>query len=608
MHPPPGRPPHDPALAAELQLLWSALPQQWRATARQPLPTPADGCRSTGAVGEEGAWWEWLGPAPPGQVAAVGPGGVRFVVQSPVPGAAAVSTAGLFAVREDHSLRRVLPGLVQWPAPAGRVGRLCLVVHAPTRARIVVHLGQLRRQQEQHEQQPQQDGRRGRPAEDLHVDATVDVPYLVGPWWGEGAVQLDPSAWMVAGQPLTRYTVREATRADIVQRAVSAGVMAAGDGAARPDIWRETGRDGLSVRDARWAAALADVATGRQGGGGRRRSRGDGEEQQPAWMRAVRPRLLPAARAEARREERLQQQEVLLQQRDCRAAGPSSAAPQPRPRDWWRALDDARAPRARLRRPARPPWAPLWRRLHGALAPRQHRFTAWRLLHGVLPGCGASAALVARRSSSGAAARAAAGVSGSGGDTDTAGYCCRPECAVARCLEGIAHGMLDCPVAAAVWQWLIDVWAAAAPSGGSGGGAPGAPPRTAAVLLLGDRRAWDPGGPELRHRWDSMRLAATFYLSRSLGAARAAPVAAQRVVAQIVVYLRERMRQDFTRATCSPAAIAVTDPSWLPADRRDTLPFERRWVAGGALCEVHDGQLRLLLSSSHPVPAPVLPV
>ena len=82
-------------------------------------------------------------------------------------------------------------------------------------------------------------------------------------------------------------------------------------------------------------------------------------------------------------------------------------------------------------------------------------------------------------------------------------------------------------------------------------------------------------------------------------------------MAQIVAFLRERMRQDFTRATLSPAAIAVTDPSWLPADRRDTLPFEQRWAAGGALCELRDGQLRLLLSSSHHVHAhhgPVLSV
>ena len=104
-----------------------------------------------------------------------------------------------------------------------------------------------------------------------------------------------------------------------------------------------------------------------------------------------------------------------------------------------------------------------------------------------------------------------------------------------------------------------------------------------------------------------MRLATIFYLSRCLGEARAAPLAAQLVVAQIVAYLRVRIQQDFTRATHSPAAIAVTNPTWLPDDRRDTLPFAKRWEAGGALCEVQGGQLRLFLSVSHPVPLPPLP-
>lgn len=590
MHPPPGRPPPDPGLAAELHLLWSALPQQWRATARQPLPTPVDGRRRSGEGGEEGDWWEWLGPVPPGEDAVVGPGGVRLVVQPPAPGEAAAAAAGLYAVRQDHSLRRVLPGLVPWPAPAAHIGRLCLVVHAPTCARIVVPLGQLRRLREQEGQQPQRDGQRGRPAEDLHVDTTVDVPFLVGPWWGMGAVQLDPSQWTAAGQPLLRYTVRAATEFDVVQRAVAGGVVGAAAGAARPDIWLEPGRDGLGLRDARWATALAGNGAGRPGGGRCRRSRDDGEEQQPAWMRTVRPRLLPAVRAAARREAQLHQH----------------PGPGPPARDWWRELDDVRAPPSAGQRPALPPWAPLWRRLHGALAPREHRFTAWRLLHGVLPGCGASVALVARHSGSVVAARASASGNADGGDGGSAGDCRRPQCAAAHHVEGIAHGMLECPVAAAVWQWVADLWAASAPRAGSGDAAR-APPRTAAVLLIGDRRAWDPGGPDLRDRWDVVRLAALFYLTRCLGEARAAPSTAQRVVAQVVAYLRVRMQQDFTRATHSPAAIAVAHPSWLPADRRDTLPFAKRWEDGGALCEVQGGRLRLLLSVSHPVPLPPLP-
>ena len=56
--------------------------------------------------------------------------------------------------------------------------------------------------------------------------------------------------------------------------------------------------------------------------------------------------------------------------------------------------------------------------------------------------------------------------------------------------------------------------------------------------------------------------------------------------------MRHRMRVDFRQPTFIPGAIAVTSSSWLPADRHGTLPFEQRWVAAGALCELHDGQLR----------------
>ena len=124
--------------------------------------------------------------------------------------------------------------------------------------------------------------------------------------------------------------------------------------------------------------------------------------------------------------------------------------------------------------------------------------------------------MVTRRSGSGAATRAGAAmragaaIDGCGGDAQAAGDCCRPECAAAQRAESTAHGMLECPVAAAVWQWVVDVWEAAAPGAGSGGCA-SRPLRTAAVLLLGHRSAWDPGGPDVRVRWDVMRLAAIFF-------------------------------------------------------------------------------------------------
>lgn len=164
-------------------------------------------------------------------------------------------------------------------------------------------------------------------------------------------------------------------------------------------------------------------------------------------------------------------------------------------------------------------------------------------------------------------------------------------------MDGISHRMLRCPVAHAVWSWVAALWVAC--TGAS------APPLTAPVLLLGDVAAWDPGGRQARVRWTILRLAALFFLFTCVPAERALqPAEPARVVARIVSYLRERIRQDFTRATSSPAAIAIADPTRLPRDRRGSLPFTERWGGMGALCTVQDGALTVHLSVSHPVPLP----
>ena len=75
-------------------------------------------------------------------------------------------------------------------------------------------------------------------------------------------------------------------------------------------------------------------------------------------------------------------------------------------------------------------------------------------------------------------------------DVEGHAFCHAAACAGARVHEGILHVFLECPVAQRVTAWVGSLWSAVA--GGR------APPRTAAVFLLGDRGAWDPGTPGLR--------------------------------------------------------------------------------------------------------------
>jgi hypothetical protein len=174
--------------------------------------------------------------------------------------------------------------------------------------------------------------------------------------------------------------------------------------------------------------------------------------------------------------------------------------------------------------------------------------------------------------------------------------------------------MYECPVAAAVWEWVAALWAHTANGQ--------RPPLTARVLLLGDRSEWDPGGGDSRARWDILRLAAIFYLSRADSSAGAAQggaahartaASATRIAARILAYIKRRLRQDFARSTLSARERSALDPSWLPGDRAVRVDFDARWGsgAGGCLCavegssgDVGPGRLAVLLSSSHPAPVP----
>lgn len=316
---------------------------------------------------------------------------------------------------------------------------------------------------------------------------------------------------------------------------------------------------------------------------GARRSRTQmegGEGAPPAWMRVARPRQLPAVRAAQRSAA------DSATQHSQQAGSQQQVSVQ---RQWWHEIDTVPPPPG-LRSGAapRPAWARAWQRLHAVPAPREHRRLAWQLLHGVLP-CGAWTAHMSV-------------VMGASRPADIPHHGCTvPACAAAGAADTLSHRLLMCPVAATVWEWVCSVWMAAQGEGGRP-----SPPRTAAVLLAGDAQAWPAGDADQRQAWDVLRLAAIYFVWSATSAARANSMAASpvTVLAQLVHYLRKRMRQDFTRATRTASAYAAVCGSWLPHRRQlNLVDFRKRWGRNGVLCTVTGDKLHVHLTLAHPVPA-----
>ena len=267
------------------------------------------------------------------------------------------------------------------------------------------------------------------------------------------------------------------------------------------------------------------------------------------------------------RRQRLGQQQQQQQQQQQHGQGSQA----------WPYFDDPRG--GQPSSITRAPWSGVWLRLHRVPAPRQHRFLAWQVLHATLM-CGLRYASQLTRWQ----------------DVTQHAFCHQPGCAAAGEHDSISHIFLECPVAQRVTAWLCRLWSAVT------GSQP--PPRTVAVMLLGDRAQWDPGGSALQDLWDIMRLATLFYLwdVRSVGRQRSRPASALSVTARIVAHLRARIWDDSVRAfppTPDTAAPRGARP------RLTTDAFTDRWCHRGVLCCVPPaGSPVVLLRLTYPVPPP----
>jgi len=381
-------------------------------------------------------------------------------------------------------------------------------------------------------------------------------------------VQVDASLWGFGATSLLRYRVSEAAeRARVLRfRTIFVGYVP-GD-AIRPRAWPAPPAAGpwadlrpLMATEAEWVESV-------EAGG----HRGMQQRTNAEWEAGV----LPARWMQPRGPPRVPVYERVARRGDDDAAQPPPRPPAPLP---WDGLQDV------LRRPSdhvRPPWQGVYSRLRHPALDRAQRSWAWQLLHGaLLP----RAALVSYNTSL----------------PCEDGFCTHPGCH--RVPETITHALLDCPLAIRVTTWLCDLWDAV-----TGGG--NRPPRTGAVLLGDDQRAWQPRAPLL---WTVLRLA-TLYALWWAGRHRSDDGAATNaacMAAKVVYGCRRLMQQDWCRVTHDVRAFSAVPVHWFRG--RDSAltveEFSARWCVGGVLARVQDGHvgrgvLELLWTCSHPLPLP----
>ena len=228
-------------------------------------------------------------------------------------------------------------------------------------------------------------------------------------------------------------------------------------------------------------------------------------------------------------------------------------------------------------------WSAVWSRLQQHGLDRSHRLLAWQILHAVVP-CGAS--LASRRLSKGEQC------------TDEEIMC--PHCQPQHVPETLTHMFLECPLAAALWQWVAQLWAAF--SGGE------APPQTFQVLMADDQTQWRPG-TALQLVWTQIRIA-TLSVIRD-GACRrrkGMPVTHTSAAAHLLHLIRAAIHRDWRRVQASgpeELTAGICCSSWLRGRHPfiSLQQFRGTWAHQGVLCSLsQEGNLTVHISLISPEP------
>ena len=388
----------------------------------------------------------------------------------------------------------------------------------------------------------------------------VDL-YLVDAWT---TTSVDPSLWGHAEQPLTHYTVKEATLRMKRLRAVKElGGRYSPLEAVAPSLW------GPGARDRPDHAAIESVArrytsTFRSklqlhSTAQARPPVSDAELaaifRQP-WMHPSPPRQLPLERAAQR------------QAHDAQAASNAHGVTRDDNLDALCKWGEGR-----------PEWRKAWKRAQQRGRPRPHRVFEWQLLHAALP-VGATKVVFVP----------------AGAPNLAEVVCCNhPACrpspspgslpAGSWQLETLQHALLECPAVKPALQWLVELWIRI--DGGSG------PPLTPAVWLQGAADAWRPQREIHTALWRTLRVSmlAAAWALRTRRAAGGREFQPDRVVKGFVADIRRIIHAEWQVVTSRCTQMVGTHRSWFPGRQpiMDVAEFEMRWCGGGVLAHVVQG-------------------
>ena len=242
-----------------------------------------------------------------------------------------------------------------------------------------------------------------------------------------------------------------------------------------------------------------------------------------------------------------------------------------------------------------PAWAPLWSRIHDLGLDRQHRLTAWRLLHGAI-WCGAFRAYIGRCKQQLSLEEAS-----------LLAACPRPACQGQP--ETLTHLFLTCPSSQRVWTWISAIWTRLSGSQG--------PPLSAALLMADDQRHWQPEA-HLQPLWTQLRIAtlAAIHSARTQRR-KGIPTTATSVAARLVHQMRSAMLRDWQRVRGRNSLAALADgvccSTWLKGRQpfSSLEQFQQHWGEQGALYQVSTAalyqpgttpQLTVLWTVQHPTP------
>ena len=297
---------------------------------------------------------------------------------------------------------------------------------------------------------------------------------------------LDPALWGFGKRLCTQLVVREAADRLTTLTATHRQLIAQPSQPCRPAIWEDDWETadldprGLRARETRWCQVLGVQGTGSLGTGGQ------GELSAAGRATGLPPGIGTGGAPEAS-SSRARDQDYLdyahgapwmrsssvsrqhWHARQLAAVEMDQQQPQPH-QQLSMPMDDAHNACSPQPDTPAPAWAPVWSRLHDLGLDRQHRLTAWRLLHGAI-WCGALRAYIGRSRQQLTLEEAS-----------VLAACPRPACQGQP--ETLTHLFLACPSSQRVWLWVSAVWTQLS-------GSPG-PPLSAALLMADDQRHWQP--------------------------------------------------------------------------------------------------------------------